>query len=81
MVNEYRHTTIPLDRKLQGIQGEGANVSGGPSVGADWKMLAAGGGASCARKYTWSTARHSIPKITRYSPIARKNARHIVSPP
>jgi hypothetical protein len=62
IVNEYRQTTAPEERRHQGIQGSG--TSSFCFAAAGWpKGTAAGADSDPPRQTTRSTARHSAPAI------------------
>jgi hypothetical protein len=77
MVKEYRQTTAPLDKRLQGTQGAGGKSFGFWAAGFAKGIIVVVAGSGVVRQKTRSTARHSAPAMIRYKPIPRKNARHM----
>ena len=78
MVNEYRQTTAPVDIRLQGAQPGGVSTFCGPTFASVSNGEVGGGGSSWNIRLTFSTPKHSTPRIIRDIPMAKNNDRHMV---
>jgi hypothetical protein len=57
-VNEYRHTTAPVDSRLHGAQGGGVTFFCGPSVGVASKKEVDAVASSRNFNVNWATPKH-----------------------
>lgn len=80
-VKEYRHTTAPVDMKLQGTQGGGISFFCGPKAGVESKIEVGAAASSRIFNVNCATPKHWTPSTIRKTPSARNKDRHMVRPP